>query len=85
MTLSLFRLLLPEVQLRYVLVRGTYLAQRWDEELGGVNLYHLPGEGRGFFAEVGIQEWQDCLQVLKSFSSSGPLEDYAQEVQLPLL
>jgi hypothetical protein len=83
MTLYLFRLLTPEVQLRYVIARGTYLAQRWDEEIGGVNLYHLPDDSRGFFAEIGIEEEKDCFSVLNSFSSSVPLADYVQEVQLP--
>jgi hypothetical protein len=85
MTLPLFRLLALEMQLRYVLTRGTYLAQRWDEEIGGVNLYYLPDKGRGFFAEIGIDEGQDCFSVLNSFVSSGPLEDYAHEVRLPKL
>jgi hypothetical protein len=83
MTLPLFRLLAPEMQLRYVLARGTYLAQRWDEEIGGVNLYHLPSEGRGFFAEIGIDEEQDCFSVLNSFSSNVPLDTYAQGIRLP--
>lgn len=49
-----------------------------------MNLYHLPGEGRGFFAEVSIEVWQDCFVVLHSFSDSVPLLDYAQSVQLPM-
>jgi hypothetical protein len=85
MTLSLFNLLSAKMQLRYVVARGTYLAQRWDEELGGVNLYYLPGEGHGFFAEVGMEAWQDCFAVLRSFNTSAPLEEYARQVQLPEL
>jgi hypothetical protein len=83
MTLCLFRLLAPEMQLRYVLARGTYLAQRWEEEIGGVNLYHLPGGTRGFFAEIGIEEEKDCFSVLNSFANSVPLAAYAQGVRLP--
>jgi hypothetical protein len=83
MTLSTFRLMPPRFQLTWVLAKATYLAQRWDEEIGGVNLYYLPDQGRGFFAEIGIDEEQDCFAVLNSFSSSRPLEEYAQEVQLP--
>lgn len=70
------------MQLRYVLERGTYLAQRWEDE-GGVNLYHLPDEGRGFFVEVGIDDGRGQAVVLRSFSSSVPLEDYAHGVRLP--
>jgi hypothetical protein len=81
----LFRLLSPERQLHYVLTRGTYLAQRWDEALGGVSLYYLPDESRGFFAELGIGEEQDYFSVLNSFDSSMSLEDYAQGVRLPKL
>jgi hypothetical protein len=82
MTLYTFRLLSPQVQLHLVLTRGTYIAQRWEDE-GGVNLYHLPDDGRGFFAEVGVNEEHECLVVLRSFSSSVPLEDYAHGVRLP--
>lgn len=82
MTLDLFQLLTPLEQLRHVLTYGTFLAQR-HAAAGGVNLYHLPNEGRGFFAEVCIDEAQDCFVVLRSFVSSEPLEDYAQGVRLP--
>jgi hypothetical protein len=83
MTLSLFNLLSAEMQLRYVVARGTYLAQRWQEERGGVNLYYLPGGGHGFFAEVGMEVWQDCFAVLRSFDDSGPLEEYTHSIRLP--
>jgi hypothetical protein len=79
----LFRLLSPERQLHYAQTRGTYLAQRWDEEIGGVTLYYLPDGGRGFFAEIGIDEEQDCFSVVSSFNSNMSLEDYAQGVRLP--
>jgi hypothetical protein len=82
MTLYLFKLLSQEVQLRYVLERGTYLAQRWEDE-GGINLYHCADEGRGFFVEVGYDASQHAALVLRSFSSSVPLEDYAHWVRLP--
>lgn len=81
-TLDLFRQLSPEVQLRYVLDQGTYLAQRWEEQ-GGVNLYHLPDEGHGFFAEIGVGEADERFVVLRSFSSAVPLEDYPHGVRLP--
>ena len=83
MTRALFLLLAPMEQLRHVLTFGTFLAQRQDIVVGGVNLYHLPGEGRGFFAEVCIDEAQDRFIVLRSFVGSGPLEDYTHGVQLP--
>jgi hypothetical protein len=78
----LFRLLSPERQLHYVLTRCTYLAQRWDNE-SGVNLYHCENEARGFFIEVGIDDGRGQAVVLRSFASSGPLEDYANRVRLP--
>jgi hypothetical protein len=83
MTLYKFRLLSPRAQLLLVLMEGTYLAQRWDEEVGGVNLYYLSDEGRGFFVEAGYNDDQYCFVVLRSFSSSVPLEEYADRVRLP--
>ena len=71
------------MQLHYVLARGTYLAQRWDEEKGGANLYYLADGGRGFFAEIGFDDDQARFVVLRSFSDSEPLADYAHNVQLP--
>lgn len=82
MTLYLFDLLSTEVQVRYVLERGTFLAQRWEDE-GGVNLYYLADGGRGFFVEVGIDDGQHAALVLRIFTSSVPLEDYAHWVRLP--
>jgi hypothetical protein len=82
MSFYAFRLLSPVVQLYWVLKHGTYLAQRWEDE-GGVNLHYLPDEGRGFFVEVGVDESQQRAVVLRSFSSSVPLEDYAHGVRLP--
>ncbi|RZK45011.1 MAG: hypothetical protein EOO61_01705 [Hymenobacter sp.] len=75
-------LLSPVVQLYRVIHHGTYLAQRWDGE-SGVNLYHYADEGRGFFVEVGIDDGRGQAVVLRSFSSSGPLQDYAHVVRLP--
>jgi hypothetical protein len=74
MTLDLFQRLLPRAQLLHLLHNGTYLARRWEEE-GMVALYHLPDDGRGFFAEVGRDALQQGSTVLSSFSSSMPLED----------
>jgi hypothetical protein len=82
MTFYAFRQLSPVVQLYWVLRHGTYLAQRWDED-GGVNLYHCANGGRGFFVEVGVDDGQGQAVVLRSFVSSGPLEDYGHGVQLP--
>jgi hypothetical protein len=48
-----------------------------------VNLYQLPSEGYGFFAEVGLAAWQDGFAVLCSFDNSGPLEAYTRQVRLP--
>jgi hypothetical protein len=82
MTFDAFQLLSPVVQLLWVLKYGTYLAQRWDDE-SGVNLYHCEEEGRGFFVEVGIDDGRGQAVVLRSFSNSKPLEDYAQRMRLP--
>jgi hypothetical protein len=82
MTFYAFHLLSPVVQLYWVLNHGTYLAQRWEDE-GGVNLYHLPDEGCGFFVEVGVDDGKGQAVVLRSFSSSDLLEDYACYMQIP--
>ena len=82
MSFYAFRLLSPVAQLHYVLTHGTYLAQCWEAE-GGVNLYHLPDEDRGFFAEVGYDACQHGAVVLSGFSSKGPLETYACWIRLP--
>ena len=82
MTLTFFRRLSARAQLLVVLAEGTYLARRWEDE-GGVNLYHLSDAGRGFFVEVAIEPDQQHLVILRSFSSSVPLADYAHYVQLP--
>jgi hypothetical protein len=70
------------VQLYWVLHHGTYLAHRWDDE-SAVNLYHCAGDGRGFFVELRIDDGRCQAVVLRSFSRSGPLEEYVQGVQLP--
>lgn len=81
MTFYSFRLLSPVVQVYWALKYGTYLAQRWESQ-GGVNLYHCPDEGHGFFVGVGVEEKP---VVLRSFVSSVPLEDYSHYVRLPEL
>ncbi|MGI4862591.1 MAG: hypothetical protein ACRYFZ_01620 [Janthinobacterium lividum] len=83
MSLHQFQQFSPVMQLYWVLRHGIFLAQRWEEATGGVNLYHLLDEGRGFFVEVGIDETQDCFVVLHSFSSSEALAEYTQGVRLP--
>jgi hypothetical protein len=83
MTFYAFRALSPVVQLYWVLKHGTFLAQRWEADDDGVNLYHCADEGRGFFVEVGVDYGQEQPVVLRSFVSSVPLEDYAYGVQLP--
>ncbi len=85
MTLYQFRLLTPRVQMQWVLACSTYLAQRWEEAAGGVNLYHLLDVGRSFFAEVGVDDAQKCFVVLRSFSNTVPLGNYAHGLQLPEL
>lgn len=82
MSFHAFNLLSPVVQLYWVIKRGTFLANRWDDE-SAVNLYHCAGDGRGFFVEVGVDDGRGQAVVLRSFIDSGPLEDYAYEVRLP--
>lgn len=72
----------PALQLIWVLRKGTLLAQRWEED-GLVKLYHLPDKGRGFFVEVGYNAYQQKTAVLCSFSASGLLQNYIDEVWLP--
>ncbi len=46
-------------------------------------MYHVPIEGRGFFVEPGIDKERDCFFIVRSFSDSEPLGEYAQGVRLP--
>jgi hypothetical protein len=48
-----------------------------------VTLYYLSDGARSFFAEVGIDSAQNEYVALRSFSSSGPLEDYISCMRLP--
>ena len=80
-----FRLLFPTVQRYWVLKRGTFLAQRWEADDDGVNLYHYADEDCGFFVELGVDYGQEQPVVLQSFVSSVPLEDYSYWVKLPEL
>lgn len=82
MTFSLFQLLSPTVPLCYVLQYGTFVARRW-ENAAGINRYHLPPEGRGFFAEIGYDDSHRDALVRRSFRSSVPLPEDAQWVRLP--
>jgi hypothetical protein len=70
------------VQLRNVVERGTFLAQRWEDE-SGINVYYLPDAGRGFFVEVGIADESGQAIMLRSFNSNGPLDDYVHAAPLP--
>ncbi len=45
--------------------------------------YHCAGNGHGFFVEVGIYDGRGQAVVLRSFSDSEALEDYARGVRLP--
>ena len=81
-TLSHFQLLRPRAQLVYLLTEGTHLTQRW-QRAALTNLYYLPDEGRGFFAETRVDEAQECFVVLRSFRGGVPLEECARHIQLP--
>jgi hypothetical protein len=82
MTLYAFRLLSPLSQVYSVLRRGTFLAQRQQED-GSVSLYHMADEEGGFLVEVGPDKEGKQRVVLRSFMSSEPLEGYSQYVRLP--
>jgi hypothetical protein len=81
LTFHRFQQLRPRAQLLCVMTAGTYLTHRWHGA-SIVKLYFLPNTGRGFFAETGLDEAQDCYTVLRSFSHSAPLADYARYVPL---
>jgi hypothetical protein len=55
------------LQLYWVLKHGTFLAQRWETDEGGVNLYHCADQGRGLVVEVGVEDGQGRAVVLRSF------------------
>ena len=38
---------------------STAPSQRWEADDEGVNLYHIAGDGRGFFVEVGVDYGQE--------------------------
>ena len=80
MTLYQFNQLPYEAQLTAVHKVGTYLATRWEGLNDSVLLYHLPG---GLFAELCYDVEANHITGLRSFTSSGPLEDYAHYIQLP--
>lgn len=82
MTLDLFQLLSLGAQLYLVHTRSTFLACRWDGVIP-ILLHHMPTAGRGFFVELGVAIEEPYFTVLRSFSDSQPLEDYAQGVKLP--
>jgi hypothetical protein len=82
MTLNTFRLLVPRVQLTFALMRGTYLANRWQEE-DKFMLYYLPDGPRGFFIEIGYDAHDGQAMVLRSFTSAVLLGDYTQRIMLP--
>jgi hypothetical protein len=84
MTCYTFMRMPATFQLTWVLKKGTYLARRREEQVT-IALYYLPYGGRGFFAEVGRGASQQGAFVMRSFSNSTSLEDYAQYVRLPEL
>lgn len=76
MTLALFELLTPRMQLLHLLTNSTLLASRqYDGRT--IMLYCLTDEGQRHFAEVGYDTRSQETVVLRSFVSSEPLEDYA--------
>jgi hypothetical protein len=82
MTCPTFIRMPPAFQLTWALSKGTYLARRCEQDRA-IALYYLPDGGRGFFVEVGVDKAKKNATVLRSFSSSGLLEEYTQGVRLP--
>lgn len=82
MTLDAFRLLAPRVQVTFTLMHGTYLARRWEEQ-DRLRLYYLSDDVRGFFVELGHDTHDGRAVVLRSFSDSEALANYAQGISLP--
>jgi hypothetical protein len=82
MTLYEFNALPYERQLVAVFDEGTFLARRWEEE-DGINLYHLPDLGTGFFVEVYYDTHANGIVRVRAFASLNQLEDYVAGMQLP--
>ena len=69
-----------------MLKHGSFLIhrrQKTEEGHAFLYLYHVPAEGRGFFVELGVDKGRDCFFIVRSFSDSEPLADYAHGVRLP--
>lgn len=81
MSFDNFCLLSPNAQLYWVFKCGIYLAHRGGEV--GTNLYYCANKERGFFVEISYDASQLQAMVVRSFSNSVLLEEYAQSIQLP--
>jgi hypothetical protein len=75
------------VQLHWVFQHDTFLAQRWEADDDGANLYHCANQGRSFFVKVGVDYGQEQPIVLRSFVSrqraAGGLQPYVQLPEKP--
>ncbi|MGI4834146.1 MAG: hypothetical protein ACRYFK_11870 [Janthinobacterium lividum] len=78
MTLYEFNQLTAAEKIRVVVATATYLARRWDG--GGFSLYHLPGQGKGFYVEVRYDPGLNSLEVVRSSAHPELLDAY----QLPV-
>ena len=83
MTLDTFRQMRPHDKVALVVATGTHLANRRHNQRV-VHLYFLPNSGVGFFVEMSYEPVLESIMVLRSFSDTAPLVDYAHHVQLPL-
>jgi hypothetical protein len=83
MTLDAFRQLQPDDKVALVVAAGTHLAKRRQNQRD-VHLYFLPNAGVGFFVEVSYEPVLESIMVLRSFTETAPLVDYAHHVRLPL-
>ena len=83
MTLDTFRQLQPHDKVALVTAAGTHLAKRRHYQRD-IHLYFLPNSGVGFFVEVSYEPVLESMLVLRSFTDTATLVDYAHHIRLPL-
>lgn len=71
-------------QLDTLLLRGTYLTRRWEEETE-FSLYYVANPGRGFFVEVACDQVCNNLRLAAGGGGGAVLEPYLLGFALPAL
>ncbi|NML67240.1 hypothetical protein HHL22_18705 [Hymenobacter sp. RP-2-7] len=71
-----------ERQLDTLLLRGAYLARRW-EGATEFSLYYVPNSGRGFFAELACHQAPHRLQLRAAGHGDAVLDAYLSSLALP--